>query len=84
MASGSEADATSFASRVPAGVGLEPRRLFCRRHHGWVEVFEACFGARTDAEHRFLDAEDYYCGECGGFAAGDGVEVLPSAEVKHG
>lgn len=69
--------AASFSSLVPSGVSLEPRRLFCQGCRCWVHVFEAAHGARTDAEHRYLNADDYWCGSCGGFAAGDGVEVLP-------
>lgn len=40
------------------------RVLVCTRCRRSVEVLEAAQGARTDEEHRHLDAESYVCGEC--------------------
>lgn len=40
------------------------RVLVCTRCNRSVDVLEAASGARTDEEHRHLDADTYTCGEC--------------------
>lgn len=40
------------------------RNLTCTRCGWLVAVFEATAGARTDAEHRFLDPAVYVCTSC--------------------
>lgn len=40
------------------------RVLVCIECEASVDVLEACLGAQTDAEHRWLDEDAYTCGTC--------------------
>lgn len=49
---------------VTIGEKVIGRVLVCQKCRRSVDVLEAAQGARTDEEHRHLDAESYVCGEC--------------------
>jgi hypothetical protein len=51
-------------SDVGTGITLRGRVLVCTRCRSSVEVLEAAHGARTDAEHRFIDPSRFVCGGC--------------------
>lgn len=54
------------------------RVLVCQQCRRSIDVLEAAQGARTDADHRHLDADDYRCGEC--MAGGNTLAVPETAE----
>lgn len=55
------------------------RNLVCRGCDEIVSVFEAAHGARTDAEHEFVDAATFACADClTPIPGGDPVVVRPS------
>lgn len=54
----------SSVNRVSLIGPVVGRVMVCRRCRRSVDVVEAALGARTDAEHRWLDETEYVCGLC--------------------
>ena len=67
--------ALDTSKRLDAVVG---RLMQCSECGAHVDVIEAAHGARSLAEHRFLDPESYVCGGCmtGGSPSGKEAAVV--------
>jgi hypothetical protein len=61
------------------------RVLVCTSCRSEVQVLEAATGARTEAEHRWIDPETFVCGGC--LAVDDlpaeALEAVRRAETAH-